>query len=102
MADKMGETETEKKIRLCGYAENHEELEKAKKSGAPKPDPESGIAPIPTDFAVGAKIKVNARFAYISGMNFNDAAGLLDYRGHETLEGGAKSTKAIPTQRVEF
>lgn len=104
LADTANEKDPEKLVRVCGYAENHEELEKAKRSPhAAKPDPESGIIPIPTDFALDAKIKVNAHFAYVSGLGFNDASGLLDYKGHETLQGGTQpAKKATPAQKVEF
>ncbi len=103
LADTPEEKDVEKLIRLCGYAENHEELAKAARSARTKPDPESGIIPIPNDFAVGAKVKVKAHFAYISGLGFNDASGLLDYRGHETLEGGKAPVRKKPSvQKVEF
>ena len=49
-------------------------------------DPESGMLPVPTDFLIGAKVKVSGRFARISGTGFNISNGLLEYRGHETLE----------------
>ncbi|QQR89266.1 MAG: hypothetical protein IPJ88_13780 [Myxococcales bacterium] len=88
LADKADEQDKEQWIRVGGYAENHEEIEKAIRGPKQKIDPESGMIPIPTDFAVGAKIKVKANFTHVSGTGFNDAAGLLDYRGHETLSGG--------------
>lgn len=103
LADDAAEQDKEKWIRVCGYAENHEQVEKAIKSPQKQPDPESGIIPVPTDFAKGAKIKVKARFSHVSGMGFNDAAGLLDYRGHETLSGGATTGASKPAaQRVAF
>ncbi len=42
--------------------------------------------PIPVDLFPGAKINVKARFARVSGSGFAQSDGVLDYRGHTTLE----------------
>ncbi|MCB9667334.1 MAG: hypothetical protein H6715_04335 [Myxococcales bacterium] len=103
LADSPEEKDPEKLIRLCGYAENHEELAKAARSSKAKPEPESGMVATPTDFAEGAKIKVKGRFAYVSGLGFNDASGLLDYKGHETLEGGSQPNHKAPSaKKIDF
>ena len=82
--------ERAKQLMVVGYAENQtqidEAVELAERGRYEPPDPESGLLPIPTDFAVGNKIKVNGRFTRVSGSGFNSSDGLLDYRGHETLE----------------
>ncbi len=80
----------EQRIMLAGYAENQiqidEAVELAERGRYEPPDPESGILPIPTDFAVGAKVKVTGQFTRISGAGFNVSNGMLEYRGHERLE----------------
>lgn len=90
IADAKGESDDAKRLMVVGYAENQEQLQEAiddaKKGKYEPPDPESGILPIPTDFAVGNKVKVKGHFAHVSGSGFMSADGVLDYRGHETLE----------------
>ncbi len=90
LADVQSETEPTKRIRLVGYAENQKSIDEAiadEKRGQRKPPPEeSGLLPIPTDLFPGAKVKVKAQFTRVSGSGFSDADGLLDYRGHTTLE----------------
>ena len=80
----------EQRIMLAGYAENQtqidEAVELAERGRYEPPDPESGILPIPTDFAVGARVKVTGQFTRISGAGFNVSNGMLEYRGHERLE----------------
>ena len=75
---------------VVGYAENQaqidEAVELAQRGRYVPPDPASGILPIPTDFAVGAKVKATGRFTRISGAGFNSSEGLLEYRGHQILE----------------
>ncbi len=82
--------EEEDRIMLAGYAENQaqidEAVELASRGRYEPPDPESGILPIPTNFAVGAKVKVQARFTRVSGAGFNVSNGMLEYRGHDLLE----------------
>lgn len=90
VADERGTTDDGDRLLLAGYAENQaqidEAVELARRNRYQPPDPESGMLPIPTDFGVGAKIKIQGRFTRMSGMGFNVSNGLLDYRGHETLE----------------
>ena len=82
--------EADERIMLAGYAENqaqiNEAVEQARRGRYVPPDPESGILPIPVDFAVGAKVKIQGRFTRMSGMGFNVSNGLIDYRGHELVE----------------
>lgn len=90
LADRRDPPEGEDRLMLAGYAENQtqidEAVELASRGRYEPPDPESGILPIPTDFAVGAKVKIHGRFTRVSGAGFNVSNGMLDYRGHEVLE----------------
>ncbi len=90
IADSAGEQDKTKWLQVVGYAENHKQLqeaiEQAKKGRYEPPPPESGLLPIPVDFAVGNKVKVTGRFTYVSGAGFASSDGVLEYRGHETLE----------------
>lgn len=90
VADSKDEADSTKRILLVGYAENQKAIDEAiadKKKGKYKPPPEdSGLLPIPTDLFPGAKIKVKARYTRVSGSGFAQSDGLLDYRGHVTLE----------------
>lgn len=90
VADTRDAGEDGDRIMLAGYAENQtqidEAVEQARRGRYQPPDPESGILPIPTDFGVGAKVKIQGRFTRMSGMGFNVSNGLLDYRGHEIVE----------------
>jgi len=90
IADVAGEEDNTKRLTVVGYAENQTQIDEAVEAaerGHPiEIDPETGQLPIPTDFNVGAKVKVRGRFARISGSGFNISNGLLEFRGHETLE----------------
>lgn len=93
VADTRDAGEDDDRILLAGYAENQaqidEAVEQARRGRYRPPDPEqiaAGILPIPVDFAVGAKIKVQGRFTRMSAMGFNVSNGLIDYRSHEIVE----------------
>lgn len=90
IADTRGEEEDQKRLMVAGYAENQaqidEAIELAERNRYEPPDPESGILPIPVDFRVGTKVKIDGRFTRVSGAGFNVSTGMLDYRGHEILE----------------
>ncbi len=90
MADTREEQDRSKWLQVVGYAENHKQLqeaiEDARRGRYEPPPPESGLLPIPVDFAVGNKVKVTGRFTYVSGAGFASSDGVLEYRGHETLE----------------
>lgn len=94
LADVAGETDKSKRIAIVGYAENQKAIDEAvaqAKRGAYKPPPaESGLLPIPVDFAVGNKIKVQGRFTRVSGSGFNISNGLLEYRSHTTTTPAAQ------------
>ncbi len=103
ISDVQGEQDDSKLLILAGYAENQASIDEAiknsKKGKKPteeelKEQTEMGILPIPVDFFAGAKIKVKGRFAYVSGSGFQSSEGVLEYRGHETLEPAPEAAAA--------
>jgi hypothetical protein len=90
IADAKKESDPTKRILLVGYAENQKAIDEAiadTKKGKYKPPPEdSGLLPIPTDLFPDAKVRVKAQFTRVSGSGFAQSDGLLDYRGHVTVE----------------
>lgn len=103
VADTRDAGEDDDRLMLAGYAENQtqidEAVELASRGRYEPPDAEqiaAGILPIPVDFAVGAKIKMQGRFARMSAMGFNVSNGLLDYRSHEILEPPPGTEPAAP------
>ena len=103
LSDVAGEQDDSKLLILAGYAENQasidEAIKAAKKGKKPtaeelKEQEDTGILPIPVDFFAGAKLKVTGRFAYVSGSGFQSSEGVLEYRGHETLEPAPEAAAA--------
>ncbi|HMI92220.1 MAG TPA: hypothetical protein VK509_12680 [Polyangiales bacterium] len=103
ISDAQGEQDETKLLIVAGYAENQasidEAIKNAKKGKKPteeelKEQTDMGILPIPVDFFAGAKIKVKGRFAYVSGSGFQSSEGVLEYRGHETLEPAPEAAAA--------
>jgi len=98
MADAPNETDAAKRITLVGYAENQQQIDDAiAHRGQPQHSTDAeqaGILPIPTDFGIGAKIKVHAQFTRVSGTGFSESEGVLEYRGHETLQPAPGATPA--------
>ncbi|GAB4196437.1 MAG: hypothetical protein OHK0013_03600 [Sandaracinaceae bacterium] len=90
IADARDVPEDGQRLMVVGYAENQaaidEAIENARRGREQPPESETGIIPIPTDFLVGNKVKIRGRFTRVSGAGFNNSEGLLEYRGHETLE----------------
>lgn len=90
IADTRDAGENGDRLMVAGYAENQQQIDEAvelaRRGRYQPPDPETGILPIPTDFAVGAKVKVNGRFTRVSGAGFNVSNGMLEYRAHTILE----------------
>jgi hypothetical protein len=90
LADTKEEGDATKRILLVGYAENQKAIDEAiidtKKGKYKAPDPESGLLPIPVDLFPGAKIKVKGHFGRVSSSGFAQSDGLIDYRGHTTVE----------------
>lgn len=97
IADTRGETDQGKRLMVVGYAENQaqidEAIEDARRGRTRELTEEEramGMIPIPTDFHVGNKVKVEGRFTRMSGSGFNSSEGLLEYRNHTTLENVAE------------
>jgi hypothetical protein len=90
VADTKDEKDRTKQILLVGYAENQKTIDEAiadvKRGKYKPPPPDSGLLPVPTDLFPGAKIRAKAQFTRVSGSGFAQSDGLLDYRGHVTLE----------------
>jgi hypothetical protein len=90
IADSREPAADDDRILVAGYAENQTQIDEARELAErgryEPPDPESGILPVPTDFDVGAKVKINGRFTRMSAAGFNVSNGMLEYRGHERLE----------------
>lgn len=103
IADTRGETDDAERLMIVGYAENQaqidEAMEQARRGRYEPPEPETGLLPVPTDFFVGNKVKINGRFARISGSGFNVSEGLVEYRGHETLEQSPEAQAAAEGTR---
>jgi hypothetical protein len=92
IADARTETDEGHWLMVVGYAENQAAIDEARDNeahGHAQPsEEESGMTPIPTDFYQGAKLTVRGHFARISSSGFNVSEGLLEYRGHTTVEPG--------------
>ena len=89
LADTAAEEDAGKRLTVVGYAENQAQIDEAiedARRGRTQEDLPDGVLPIPTDFAVGAKVKVQGHFTRISGSGFNISDGLLEYRAHTILE----------------
>lgn len=90
LADSRDPGEDEDRLMLAGYAENQaqidEAIEQAERGRYEPPEEGTGILPIPVNFRVGTKVKVQGRFTRVSGAGFNVSNGMLEYRGHEILE----------------
>jgi hypothetical protein len=92
VADARGETDESHLLMVVGYAENQAAIDEARDNeahGHAQPsEEESGMTPIPTDFYVDAKVHLQGHFARIASSGFNVSEGLLEYRGHTTIEPG--------------
>lgn len=90
IADARGVTDSHERLMVVGYADNQLAIDEARELAARgryvPPEPDSGMRPIPTDFDVGAKVRIAGRFARISASGFNVSEGLLEWTTHETLE----------------
>lgn len=84
LADTPDETEREKELIVVGYADNQEQLDKAKRGR--KATTIDGTIIVPRNLEVGEKVQVKGRFTLISSGGFNTSNGLLEYNTHETVE----------------
>ena len=99
IADSRDAGEDAARLMVVGYADNQQAIEDARdlrrRGREPEPEEETGLMPVPPDFFPGVRVKVRGRFTRISGSGFNVSEGLLEYRGHETLEMTEEATEAL-------
>lgn len=105
LADRPDETDANKLMILAGYAENQTQIDdaiKRAKQGLPPEMPAEGtrLLPIPADFLKGAKVKVTARFSYMTGGGFQSSEGVLDYAGHEVIQPAPGMPMPIPPKEA--
>jgi hypothetical protein len=98
IADTRDAGEDASRVLVAGYAENQTQIDEAvdlaRRGRYVPPEPETGLLPVPTDFGIGAKVRVRGRFTRMSAAGFNVSNGMLDYRGHETLEPAPEAAEA--------
>lgn len=87
VADTADQTERSEQLLVVGYADNQEQLARARRGR--KTTTISGSVVVPKDLAVGNKIVVKGHFRLMSSGGFNTSNGLIEYASHDTL---AKST----------
>jgi hypothetical protein len=84
IADTPDQTERAEQLIVVGYADNQEQLERARRGR--KTTTISGGVVVPRDLAVGNKVRVKGQFTLISSGGFNTSNGLVEYASHETLD----------------
>jgi len=84
IADTADENARENEMIVVGYADNHDQLARAR-SGR-KVTTIDGTRVVPGDLAVGQKIRTRGRYTLISAGGFNSSNGLLEYTSHEKLD----------------
>ena len=84
IGDKADEGERAHQLIVVGYADNQKQLDRAQK-GQRDRSREPNAVKVPTDFAVGNKVKVKGHFTMLAA-GFNTSNGLLEYLGHDTVE----------------
>lgn len=88
IADAANEADETKRMEVVGYAATQDELEQFIRAGSRIPPNMDGTPRPPIDFAVGNRVKFRGHFG-TSAQGVSATNGLLDYRGHETLEAAA-------------
>jgi hypothetical protein len=83
IADTRDQTDRAEQLLIVGYADNQEQLERARRGR--KTTTISGAVVVPKDLAVGNRIHATGHFTLISSGGFNTSNGLLEYASHETL-----------------
>jgi hypothetical protein len=83
IADTADQTERGEQLIVVGYADNREQLERARRGR--KTTTISGGVVVPRDLAVGNKVRVKGHFTLISSGGFNTSNGLVEYVSHDTL-----------------
>ncbi len=84
IADTADQTDRAEQLIVVGYADNQEQLERARRGR--KTTTIAGAVVVPRDLQVGNKVRVKGQFTLISSGGFNTSNGLLEYASHETLE----------------
>ncbi len=85
IADKPGENAPDKLMVITGYADNEKALRRAIAGAGGRSYVSKGDKNVPTDFAVGHRIKVSGQFTRVTSNGFSDSGGLIEYKSHETL-----------------
>jgi hypothetical protein len=83
IADTADQTDRAEQLIVVGYADNREQLERARRGR--KTTTISGGVVVPRDLAIGNKIRVKGNFTLISSGGFNTSNGLIEYASHETV-----------------
>jgi hypothetical protein len=83
IADAADQTDRAEQLIVVGYADNQEQLERARRGR--KTTTISGTVVVPRNLAVGTQVRVKGHFTLISSGGFNTSNGLLEYASHETL-----------------
>lgn len=87
IADTADQTDRAEQLIVVGYADNQEQLERARRGR--KTTTIAGAVVVPKDLQVGNKVRVKGQFTLISSGGFNTSNGLLEYASHDTLEKAA-------------
>ena len=83
IADTADQTDRAEQLIVVGYADNKEQLERARRGR--KTTTISGGVVVPRDLAPGTKVRVKGTFTLISSGGFNTSNGLVEYASHDTL-----------------
>lgn len=84
IADTPDKTAREDQLIIVGYADNQEQLARARRGR--KTTTIDGSVVVPTNLRIGNKIVSKGQFRLISSGGFNTSNGLLEYASHETVE----------------
>jgi hypothetical protein len=84
IADAPDKTDRADQLIIVGYADNQEQLARARRGR--KTTTIDGSVVVPTNLKVGNKIVAKGQFRLISSGGFNTSNGLLEYASHETIE----------------
>lgn len=84
IADTADQTDRAEQLIVVGYADNQEQLERARRGR--RTTTIAGGVVVPKDLAVGNKVRVKGHFTLISSGGFNTSNGLVEYASHDTLD----------------
>lgn len=90
IADTKGETDRAGMLRVVGYADRHEDVERAmdlhERGRYHRPEAGSLELPIPVELEMGVRLKIRGEFLRVSPTGFSDSGGLLDFRDYSVAE----------------